>query len=297
VTQRLRTECMRLILLTLPSAAEPVPLDACFEAGLQTLHVRKPDWTRPQLRAYLQTVAPRYHRRLVLHSCHELSAEFDVAVSGASIELVSPATKFWSTAATARVLLRIWGGATPHSPPWDRSTEVRVMVSTTALSHVCDAWVDVHTQGVHYTERSRPEAPIRRPREGLTVSTSFHKLAQLRADWGGLDYAFLSPVYDSISKTGYGAAFEEAALGAALRTATVPVVALGGEEAVRRAGGQLLHMCTACDTNGLLSLPSMLIFAAEACRYPARHCRRGCCQIWANFSQQGPCTVTIALCQ
>ena len=78
---------MRLILLTLPSAAEPVPLDACFEAGLQTLHVRKPDWTRPQLRAYLQTVAPQYRRRLVLHSFHELSAEFDVGVSSASSEL------------------------------------------------------------------------------------------------------------------------------------------------------------------------------------------------------------------
>ena len=76
---------MRLILLTLPCAVEPVPLDTCFEAGLQTLHVRKPDWTRPQLRAYLQTVAPQYRRRLVLHSCHELSAEFDVGVSSAAL--------------------------------------------------------------------------------------------------------------------------------------------------------------------------------------------------------------------
>ncbi len=78
---------MRLILLTLPNAAEPVPLDACFEAGLQTLHVRKPDWTRPELRAYLRSVAPRYHRRLVLHSCHELTAEFDVGVSRAPLDL------------------------------------------------------------------------------------------------------------------------------------------------------------------------------------------------------------------
>ena len=90
----------------------------------------------------------------------------------------------------------------------------------------------MRTQGIHYTERSRPPAPISRPREGLTVSSSFHKLPQLRADWGNLDYAFLSPVYDSISKTGYGAAFEEAALREALATATVPVVALGGEEAL-----------------------------------------------------------------
>ena len=71
---------MRLILLTLPIAAEPVPLNACFEAGLQTLHVRKPHWTRSQLRTYLQAVSPEYRRRLVLHSCHELGAEFDVGV-------------------------------------------------------------------------------------------------------------------------------------------------------------------------------------------------------------------------
>lgn len=74
------------------------------------------------------------------------------------------------------------------------------------------------------------------------MSSSFHELAQLRADWGDLDYAFLSPVYDSISKTGYGAAFEEAELGAALTAATVPVVALGGAEDVRTADAlQLFH--------------------------------------------------------
>lgn len=71
---------MRLILLTLPNAKEPVSLDALFETGLQTLHVRKPDWTCSQVRAYLQCVSPQYHRRLVLHSCHELGAEFDIGV-------------------------------------------------------------------------------------------------------------------------------------------------------------------------------------------------------------------------
>lgn len=86
----------------------------------------------------------------------------------------------------------------------------------------------VTTQGIHYAERTRPAAPLLRPRAGLTVSTSFHELTQLRADWGALDYAFLSPVYDSISKEGYGAAFEEMALRAALAAATMPVVALGG---------------------------------------------------------------------
>ena len=101
-------------------------------------------------------------------------------------------------------------------------------------------------QGIHYTERSRPPAPIRRPREGLTVSTSFHELAQLRAGWGDLDYAFLSPVADSISKSGYGAAFEEAAIGAALATATVPVVALGGARRLCAARRSEAHRAGPC---------------------------------------------------
>ena len=62
------------------------------------------------------------------------------------------------------------------------------------------------------------------------MSTSFHELGQLRGDWGAaLDYAFLSPVFDSISKEGYGAAFEETALTAALSSTTMPIVALGGK--------------------------------------------------------------------
>ena len=93
-------------------------------------------------------------------------------------------------------------------------------------------------QGIHYTERSRPAAPLSRPRDGLTVSTSFHGLGQLRAAWGALDYAFLSPVFDSISKEGHGAAFEEATLRTALASATMPIVALGGEAPHR--------VCTPC---------------------------------------------------
>ena len=108
--------------------------------------------------------------------------------------------------------------------------KVIVALSSTLLPntmlHEC---ICILTQGIHYTERSRPAAPLARLKDSLTVSTSFHTSAQLRVDWGAVDYAFLSPVYDSISKEGYGAAFGEAELGAALAAATVPVVALGGE--------------------------------------------------------------------
>lgn len=107
---------------------------------------------------------------------------------------------------------------------------------TTALSEVqmgCSCVLEVNgsaTQGVHYAERSRPPAPLPRPAAGLSVSTSFHSLHQLRTEWGpALSYSFLSPIYNSVSKEGYGAAdFDSSELREALRTCPWPVVALGG---------------------------------------------------------------------
>lgn len=48
-------------------------------------------------------------------------------------------------------------------------------------------------------------------------------------DWGDLDYAFLSPIYNSISKQGYSAAqFSDEDLRAAIKSCGCPVIALGG---------------------------------------------------------------------
>ena len=60
---------------------------------------------------------------------------------------------------------------------------------------------------------------------------------ELQDGWGsGLDYAFLSPIFDSISKQGYAAAgFEERRLSAALQHCRVPLIALGGMTAGRVA--------------------------------------------------------------
>ena len=58
---------------------------------------------------------------------------------------------------------------------------------------------------------------------------SLHSLQELSEDLQGLDYAFLSPIFDSISKPGYTAAFDAEALRHALSKATCPIIALGGE--------------------------------------------------------------------
>jgi len=99
-------------------------------------------------------------------------------------------------------------------------------------------------QGIHYKERDRPQPPIPRAFQGVSQSTSLHKLADVLQDWQNLDYAFLSPIFDSISKEGYMAAgFDKQDVSLTLQKAQMPVYALGGVSidkiaAVRRMGFQ-----------------------------------------------------------
>ncbi|MBF9141432.1 thiamine phosphate synthase [Hymenobacter properus] len=102
--------------------------------------------------------------------------------------------------------------------------------------------------GLHLTAAART-SPSSRPKlaTGQTLSTSFHTLADVRQHRRKYDYVFLSPIFDSLSKSGYAAGFELSTVAEALRhlrqrTGYVPqVLALGGIEAeklaaVRQAG-------------------------------------------------------------
>ena len=57
-------------------ASEPQVLAQLFAAGLTTFHVRKPSWTRAELKAYLKTIPAQYYPRLVLHTHYELALEY-----------------------------------------------------------------------------------------------------------------------------------------------------------------------------------------------------------------------------
>lgn len=83
-------------------------------------------------------------------------------------------------------------------------------------------------QGLHFTEKARPLAPIQQ-KPSLTMSTALHDLCQLENDYGALDYALLSPIFNSISKKGYQAAFDHKTLARRVASSSVPLVALGGE--------------------------------------------------------------------
>jgi thiamine-phosphate pyrophosphorylase len=64
--------------------------------------------------------------------------------------------------------------------------------------------------------------------DDTSISISCHRLRELAEDNSGVDYAFLSPVFDSISKSGYKAGFDHSKLAEALERINLDVVALGG---------------------------------------------------------------------
>jgi thiamine-phosphate pyrophosphorylase len=57
-------------------AREHAVLAQLFAAGLTSYHLRKPAWSRDQLATWLRSLPVEFHPRIVVHSHHELAAEF-----------------------------------------------------------------------------------------------------------------------------------------------------------------------------------------------------------------------------
>ncbi len=83
--------------------------------------------------------------------------------------------------------------------------------------------------GIHLNGRN----PVPPPGYRGIVSRSCHSLSEVARYKAGVDYLFLSPIFDSISKTGYRAAFPPQVLDEAARSGLIDrkVVALGGVSA------------------------------------------------------------------
>ena len=91
-------------------------------------------------------------------------------------------------------------------------------------------------RGVHLSKRHKKKGfknkikikwfLIKNP--SLKVSTSFHSISSLKQDKRNYDYVMISPVFDSISKKGYSAAFNLKTLTVAIQKSEKNVLALGG---------------------------------------------------------------------
>lgn len=51
-------------------------LHQMFEEGLEFFHLRKPKYSTPKLRSYLEKINPQYRNRVVIHTHHELALPF-----------------------------------------------------------------------------------------------------------------------------------------------------------------------------------------------------------------------------
>jgi thiamine-phosphate pyrophosphorylase len=88
-------------------------------------------------------------------------------------------------------------------------------------------------KGLHFTEKERLTRlrhirRLRQKRPEVRISSAFHRIADIPDHDGLCDYIFLSPIFDSISKSGYRAAFDHGALRRFLSCTTQTVIALGG---------------------------------------------------------------------
>lgn len=150
----------QLIAITAPACfpEEGKIITALFEAGLERLHLRKPDAGKETLSALIGQIPGRFYPRIVLHGHFGLANEYALG-------------------------------------------------------------------GVHLNRRN-PEAP---PCFSGSISRSCHSIRELD-EWKSLDYLFLSPVFPSISKEGYGSGFARHELERATERGiiTPKVFALGG---------------------------------------------------------------------
>ncbi|RYD83588.1 MAG: thiamine phosphate synthase [Sphingobacteriales bacterium] len=71
---------MKLIVITSEKSydKEIDVIKQLFKAGMNTLHIRKPGFSRMKMKAFINDIPEKYHKKLVLHSHHSLSFTFKI---------------------------------------------------------------------------------------------------------------------------------------------------------------------------------------------------------------------------
>ena len=67
-----------------------------FEAGLTTLHLRKPNWSTRQLTTYIESIPAHFHNRIIIHSHHDLIFKFGLkGIHWTEVHLTRKFKKWW----------------------------------------------------------------------------------------------------------------------------------------------------------------------------------------------------------
>jgi thiamine-phosphate pyrophosphorylase len=71
---------MKIVVISQPKIVENEheTIRQLFEAGLETLHIRKPRLRTQQLHDFIQKIPAQFHDRLIIHSHHKLAAKFNL---------------------------------------------------------------------------------------------------------------------------------------------------------------------------------------------------------------------------
>jgi thiamine-phosphate pyrophosphorylase len=98
-----------------------------------------------------------------------------------------------------------------------------------------DVAMALGADGVHLTRKSlHPKEARALVGPGMLLGISCHSLADVReAVEGGVDFLVLGPIYETPSKTPYGAPLTPAILPQARAICSVPILAIGGINATR----------------------------------------------------------------
>jgi thiamine-phosphate pyrophosphorylase len=162
---------MIVITNPIPIANEIDTIHSLFENGLELLHIRKPDFSAAEMRAFLSEIKSDLSRRLVLNSHHHLASTFGIN--------------------------RI------HFSESERKKTVMLFGKLSFKTY--------KTKGFH-------------------LSTSVHSIDDFNALDNTFEYAFLSPIFPSISKKNYSSKTD---LFETIKNRTnydIKLIALGGIE-------------------------------------------------------------------
>ena len=191
---------MKLAVITLPDffEGETEIVNELFRAGLERLHLRKPGAGRESLEEWIGRIKEEYRPRIILHDHFDLVLQY--GLGGVHLNSRNPLAPQWLTRSSA-------GEA-------DSSVAGKGVVGSAGEA------------GCTGDSAGSGQADGRR----FSLSRSCHSLEEIRDNLAVCDYLFLSPIFDSISKQSYGAAFDRKELeqAAARQLLQGKVYALGG---------------------------------------------------------------------
>src|ERR1044071_3258162 len=89
---------MEIVLITSSKKDEHEPelIAKLFEAGLTTLHLRKPNFSTKQLTKYIEGIPKVFHNRIIIHQHHDLIFKFDLkGIHWTNVHLERKFKKWW----------------------------------------------------------------------------------------------------------------------------------------------------------------------------------------------------------